>query len=57
MSVGSIRKTVSVSTAAKDRLADLVAIEDSKYKPKTALNDRSLADHMADGYLADDWTS
>jgi hypothetical protein len=55
MSVGSIRKTVSVSTAATDRLADLVAIEDSEWRPKKALNDRSLADHVADGYLADDW--
>jgi hypothetical protein len=57
MSVGSIRKTVSVSAAAAGRLADLVAIEDSEWEPKKALNDHSLADHMADGYLADDWTS
>src|SRR6516162_4172758 len=53
-SVGSIRKTVSVSTAAAGRLADLVAIEDSELAAKLALNDCSLADHMADGYLADD---
>src|SRR6266853_1196098 len=55
-SVGSIRKIVSVSTAATGRLADLVVIEDSGWGPEKALCDCSLADHMADGHLADHWT-
>src|SRR5258708_3429595 len=52
-SVGSIRKTVSVSTAATGRLADLVAIEKWKSGLEKPLVRASLADYLADCYLAD----